>query len=292
MIFDLLLMNRRLIYSILISLLFLSFILFLIIKFQQSNELKVVFIDVGQGDSILVSQGSKQILIDGGKDGKLLLEKLGKHIPFWDRKIEMVVESHPDADHIGGLIEVFGSYEVLSVIKTSAKSDSKTFEVLQEEISKEKSEIIEAVRGQKIILSDSALGEIIYPFGKIDEEIKDTNSASVVFKLSYGENDFLFTGDIPDEKEKEILEKGINVESEVLKVSHHGSKYSSTSDFLKAVSPEDAIISAGKNNSYGHPHSDVLKRLIENKLNIFRTDEMGDIVYECKSVNEKCQRGW
>lgn len=282
--------NRKTIYVALSSLLTLSFILLFIINSQRKQNLKVVFFNVGQGDSILISQGSKQLLIDGGKDGKLLLQELGEFIPFWDRKIETVIETHPDADHIGGLVEVFKSYEVQSIIKTEAQSDSQTFKVLEELIGNEKSEIIEARSGEKIKFSQDAEVDIIFPLEKIAENIKDTNSASVTLKLAYGDNKFLFTGDLPIEQEKEILNKNVDVKADVLKVGHHGSKYSTSDEFMRAVSPSDAIISVGKNNSYGHPHADILKKLNENKINVLRTDEIGDIVYECQNPNEKCQR--
>lgn len=281
--------NRKTIYITLFSLLTLSLILLFIINSQNKQSLKVVFLNVGQGDSILISQGSQQILIDGGKDGKLLLQKLGEFIPFWDRKIETVIETHPDADHVGGLIEVFKNYQVQSVIKTQAQSDSQTFKVLEDLIGREKSEVIEARSGEKIKFSQGAEADVIFPFEKIAENIKDTNSASVTLKLTYGENKFLFTGDLPSDQEKEVLNKGIDVKASVLKVGHHGSKYSTSDEFLKAVNPSEAVISVGRNNSYGHPHGDVMKKLNEKKINIFRTDEAGDIVYECQNPNSKCQ---
>ncbi len=282
--------NRKTIYLLTLSLLTLSLILAAIICLQSSKELKIVFIDVGQGDSILISQGNKQILIDGGKDGKLLLEKLGRHIPFWDRKIEAVIETHPDADHIGGLIEIFRTYEISAVMKTNARSESQTFKALEEAVSVEGSQIVEAQVGQKIILSEDAQMEIIFPFEKINESSKDTNAGSVVARLVYGENSFLLTGDLPGEQEKEILARGINITSDVLKVSHHGSKYSSSEDFLKEVGPRDAIVSVGKSNSYGHPNQEALQRIAKQGTKIFRTDELGDIVYECQEPNVECQK--
>lgn len=282
--------QRKIIYFTLGFLATLATVLLFIISFHSNKELKVIFIDVGQGDSILISQGSQQVLIDGGKDGKLLLEKLGKYIPFWDRKIEMFIETHPDADHVGGLIEVFRTYEIGSVMKTAMQSDSQTFKVLEDAISNEKAEIIEAKSGEVIKFGSDAQMDVIYPFEKIsDVDGKDTNVSSVTTRLVFGGSSFLLTGDLPSEKEKEILNKGIDIKSDVLKAGHHGSKYSSSEEFLKAVSPANAIISVGKNNSYGHPHQDVLQRLIKNKINILRTDEMGDIVYECKNLNDKCK---
>lgn len=281
---------RKITYSILIFLFSIALVLALVISLQSSKKLKVVFIDVGQGDSILISEGSQQVLIDGGKDGKLLLEKLGKQIPFWDRKIETIIETHPDADHVGGLIEVFRTYQVESVMQTAMRSQSQTFKVLSQAIADEKSEIIEGRSGQVIKFASGAEIDIIFPFEKVtDVNSKDTNSSSITAKLIYGESSFLFTGDLPSEQEKEILDRKIDVSVDILKVGHHGSKYSTGEEFLKAVSPTDAIISVGKNNSYGHPNGEILKRLAEYKINVLRTDEKGDIVYECQNIDSKCK---
>jgi competence protein ComEC len=247
-------------------------------------------LDVGQGDSILISQGSRQILIDGGKDGKVLLEKLGKYIPFWDREIEMVIETHPDADHIGGLIDVFAAYKIDNVMKTKMQSDSQTFLALEDEIENEKSQVVEARAGLTIRLDSDAALDVIFPFRSVDNPNgKDTNAASVVTKLNYGNNSFLFAGDLPIEQEDEIVGSGVTLKTDVLKVGHHGSKYSSGDEFLAAVRPEDAIISVGKNNTYGHPNQEALQRLILHKAIIHRNDNDGDIVYACKSVTAKCE---
>ncbi|EKD58809.1 MAG: Metallo beta-lactamase family protein [uncultured bacterium] len=175
-------------------------------------------------------------------------------------------------------------------MKTNARSESQTFKALEEAVSVEGSQIVEAQVGQKIILSEDAQMEIIFPFEKINESSKDTNAGSVVARLVYGENSFLLTGDLPGEQEKEILARGINITSDVLKVSHHGSKYSSSEDFLKEVGPRDAIVSVGKSNSYGHPNQEALQRIAKQGTKIFRTDELGDIVYECQEPNVECQK--
>lgn len=249
--------------------------------------MKVIFFDVGQGDSILISQGANQILIDGGKDGKLLLAKLGRYLPFWDRKIEVVIETHPDADHIGGLIDVFRAYDVATVVKTRMTSDSQTFKTLEDEIGKEELEIVEAKLGNKIIFPNGDIEEIIFPFNSLVNSLSaDTNATSVVTKLSTGENKFLFTGDLPIEQENEILANNIDIMANFLKVGHHGSRYSSGEKFLDAVKPQQALISVGKNNTYGHPNQEVLQRLLSRKIKIYRTDEVGDIIYECQ--NYKC----
>ena len=250
----------------------------------------MVFLDVGQGDSILISQGSQQVLIDGGKDGKVLLEKLGKYVPFWDRNIELVIESHPDSDHIGGLVDLFNAYKIDNVMKTRMQSDSQTFKTLDDTIKNAKSNVIEARSGEKLIFASGAEAEVVFPFDSIaDVNNSDTNAASVVVRLSTGSSTFLFTGDLPIPQEEEIVGKNINVQADILKVGHHGSKYSSGNDFLDAVNPVNGIISVGKDNVYGHPNAEALQRLLAHKINIFRTDEMGDIEYDCPSQDTKCQ---
>lgn len=286
-------MNRKLTYSILMLLVILAAIIFSIIFFVRKDDLSVYFLNVGQGDSILISQGSNQMLIDGGKDGKLLLQKLGKYIPFWDRKIEIVVSTHPDQDHIGGLVDVFRAYNIGTIIKTNAKSDSQVFKKLEEEIAAESAQAVEAKKDVSIKFANGAIADILFPINSIPEAVDDaSNDNSVVIKLIYGEDSFLLTGDLPDVQEINLIRDTVtsnSLNSQVLKVSHHGSKYASSDEFLTAVKPIDAIISVGK-NSYGHPNQETLDRLIEKRINVFRTDELGDIIYNCQSLNERCRR--
>ncbi|MDD5464290.1 MAG: MBL fold metallo-hydrolase [Candidatus Moranbacteria bacterium] len=281
--------NRKLIYTVLASLAAVAIILIAIIVHGKSSPLSVVFLDVGQGDAILISNGSQQLLIDGGKDGKLLLEKMGKYIPFWDRNIEAIIVSHPDQDHIGGLVDVINAYSVNSILETKMQSESQTYKKLEEEIEKNKVEKIEAKKNVSIKFSNGAVAEILYPLETVaNVNDKDTNSHSVLVKLTIGENEFLFTGDLTSDQENELLAKNIDVDVDFLKVAHHGSKYATGNEFLDKVTPIDAIISVSKNNSYGHPNPEVLQRLTQHRTNILRTDESGDIVYECQNLNSKC----
>lgn len=281
--------NRKLFYGIILALATLAIILYVIVWHGKNSPLSVIFLDVGQGDSILISRGSQQLLIDGGKDGKLLLEKLGKYIPFWDRNIEAIIATHPDQDHIGGLIDALGVYNVNAVLETKMQSQSQTFKRLEEEIGKNKVEKIEAKKGVTIKFSNGAVVEILYPLESVvDVNGKDINMYSVVAKLTVGENKFLFTGDLPTTEENRLMEGGVDVNADFLKVSHHGSKYATSSSFLDAVKPEYAIISVGKNNSYGHPNSEVLQRLQEHKVKVLRTDQSRDVAYECRNSNDKC----
>lgn len=281
--------NRKLIYSIIFFFAILAVILAIVISYGSKNNLEVVFLDVGQGDAALISQGSHQMLIDGGKDGKLLLEKLGRHVPFWDRSIEAVIITHPDQDHIGGLIDLLKAYKVKSVIKTNSKSDSETYKKLEEGILSGGVEEIEAKKNLTITFPNGAVLKAMHPPDSLPEEADNTsNDNSVVVKLIFGENSFLFTGDLPGAKEEDLINAGEELGAKILKISHHGSKYSTSDEFLESVKPEDAIISVGRGNSYGHPSGEVLERLLGRKARILRTDELGDIIYSCRNAESRC----
>jgi competence protein ComEC len=275
--------NRKLKYGIILSLLALSFVMAGILFYSQKNQdLRVIFLDVGQGDAILVSQGDYQMLIDGGRNGKILLEKLGKYVPFWDREIEIILATHPDQDHIAGLIDVLRNYKVGAVAKTEDPSESVTYQKFKEEIEKEKAQIVEAKKGTEIKFRNKALAKVMYPFFETgDIKDNDSNSGSVVVKIEFGENSFLLTGDLPKNQEWELIGSDANLNSGVLKISHHGSKYSTGRDFLEKVNPEEAVISVGKDNSYGHPSEEVLNILNEKNITVLRTDELGDVIFEC-----------
>lgn len=281
--------NRKWAYGTLIALFALSAILASIIYFQKnSNDLRVIFFDVGQGDAILVSRGGNQILIDGGKDGKLILEKLGKYIPFWDRTIEVILATHPDQDHIGGLIDVARAYKISTILETNAQSESQTYKAWKESISNIQK--IEAKKGVDIKFPEGGKISVLHPFFEVSGKAEsETNGNSIAAKLVQGENSFLFTGDLPGEEERALIGSQADLKSNVLKVAHHGSKYSTSEEFLAAVRPLQAIISVGKDNRYGHPAREIIDRLLRNKITIHRTDELGDIIYRCKNENEKCK---
>lgn len=279
--------RRKTIYGVLLALLALSAILGIIIFYaRQDQALHVIFFDVGQGDAILVSQGQNQLLIDGGKDGKIILEKLGKYVPFWDRTIETVIATHPDQDHIGGLINVAKNYEIGAVLETNATSDSQTYNAWEDAITGV--EKIEAKKGIDIKFPSGAEVSVEYPFSSIINQDPNSNDYSVVAKLNFGENKFLFTGDLPAEKEAELVAEKADLKAGVLKISHHGSKYATSSEFLDAVNPEEAVISVGKNNAYGHPAPEVVDRLLKAGIKIWRTDELGDIKYICANLQAPC----
>ena len=243
---------------------------------------------MGQGDAILISRGSTQILIDGGPSGQKLLEKLGEQIPFWDREIEAVIATHPDSDHISGLVDVLKNYTVDESIESGAKSESQVFGAYEKLIEDKKIPQHLARRGMKIKISDEAQLEVLGPEEKNTKDLKDTNSASVVTRLTYRESSFLFTGDLPLETESEMLKANLFPPTKILKVAHHGSKSATSAEFLDAVSPEQAIISVGKDNRYGHPTPEILARLKAKNVSVFRTDEAGNLVYDCADVKSEC----
>ena len=254
--------------------------------------LEVTFFDIGQGDAILIEtpQGH-QVLIDGGP-GSTILGKLADEMPFWDRTIDLIILSHPEADHLTGFLKILRRYKVENILWTGVKRNTAAFEewqkLIEEERIKEGAEIKIAQAGQKINLSKRfpCYFEILYPFEDLSgKEFTDSNNTSIVIRLVYGNNSFLFTGDAYQSVETEILEKGTNVDSDILKISHHGSKTSSGEKFIAGVSPAVAIISAGKNNSYNHPHQETLEILQKYDIDILRTDIDGDIKIISDSKN-------
>lgn len=239
--------------------------------------LEVNFFDVGQGDSIFIETPKRwQILIDGGP-GSRILEKLAKEMPFWDRTIDLVILTHPEADHLSGLIEVLKKYEVKNILWTGAVRETAEYQEWLKALKEEKARIIIAKAPQRIVISRLVL-EILNPIGDWQNKpLKDSNRTSVVSRLVFGNNSFLLTGDIYKEQEEEMILREVNLDSDVLKASHHGSKTSSSREFIKKVSPTAVVIQAGKSNRYGHPHQEVLEILKKFGIMILRTDEQGDI---------------
>ena len=267
---------------------------FVVWEISRPILFEVVFFDVGQGDSALIKtpQGH-QILIDGGPDARVL-EKLGQEMPFWDKTLDLVILSHPEQDHMAGLLAVLENYKVSYILWTGVERDTALFKEWQKALVKEQAQDGAVVKlasaGQKIIISPKSQIEILYPFENMAGRImKDSNSSSIVCRLVHNKTSFLFTGDIGQSGEKALLSReDIFLSARVLKVAHHGSKYSTSEDFLAAVSPAYAVISAGRDNSYGHPHPDVLARLAKFAITVLRTDHGGDIRFKLKN-NEYAQ---
>lgn len=233
--------------------------------FDQSAEglLRVAFFDVGQGDAIFIeSPTDTRVLIDGGKDA-MVLGELQKTLGFFDHRVDMVIATHPDADHIGGLIEVLHAYDVETIVLTENLNNTPVRDAFMRAVEDEGAMVRYAREGQTYLLGVGETGtttlQIFFP--DIDPTYLESNTSSIIAKLTYGTIDYLLMGDAPRQIEEHLVEKGMEVASEVLKVGHHGSKTSTAETFVSAVRPTYAIISAGKDNSYGHPHADVVARL-------------------------------
>ena len=249
---------------------------------ERDQALEVTFFDVGQGDSIFIeTPDGHQILIDGGPDSKIL-EKLAKEMLLGDKTIDLVILTHPEKDHMGGLLKVLERYRVEQILWTGIVRDTADYDKWQELIQKEKARITIAESSQRIKAGGVFLN-ILYPFESLEgEEFKNSNDTSIIAQLIFNNSSFLFTGDTTKSIEKKILsrcQEDLNclLDSDVLKVGHHGSKTSTSEEFLDEVSPEIAVISCGKNNPYNHPHQDVLKNLEKFDIKILRTDQVGDI---------------
>ena len=243
-------------------------------------ELQVNFLDVGQGDAIYIRTPQDQdILIDGGPDDKVL-ESLGKVMPFWDREIDVVILSHPHADHVAGLVQILKRYTVKKIYLTGILHTAPDYLAFLEEIKKQKIPVENIKELSTLDFGSETKLEFIYPDRSLlNEKIDNLNNSSIVARLIYKNEKFLFTGDAESPVEKELLTKKRELSADVLKVGHHGSTTSSTEAFIKAVNPKFAVIEVGKDNSFGHPSLRTLSRLERLNIPFFRTDLLGTITF-------------
>ncbi len=253
------------------------------IKENHADYLKVAFLDIGQGDSVYIeAPNGKQMLIDGGPND-IVLARLSQVMPWADRSIDLVVATHPDADHIGGLASVIDRYHVPRIIENGAISTTKVYQHLEDTIIKDKVEKIIAHRGMHIVLdvNKNIYLDILFPDRDVSE-FKESNDGSIVAKLVYGNESFMLTGDATKYTENLIMqnESPKTIHAEVLKLGHHGSHTSSSQLFLEKVSPSIAVISAGLHNRYGHPHKEVLDYLSVLHIPYLATYDKGTIIFK------------
>ncbi len=246
---------------------------------KRPGPLKVYFLDVGQGDAIFVETPThKRMLLDAGPN-KGVLAELGRAMPFGAKTIDVLIESHPDKDHIGGLPEVVSRYRVGVFLEPGVESENTIDDALGARIQEKNIPSFLAKRGMVVNFGDGVKLEILFPNQNVSRW--ETNDASIVAKLTYGEQAFLLTGDSPMRVENILLNiDKSDLDVDVLKAGHHGSRTSTSASFAAAASPEYAIISAGKNNSYGHPHKEVLDVLQKVGAQIKNTAESGTIRFE------------
>lgn len=259
---------------------------------SRDDKVFVSFMNVGQGDAILMRQGNFDVLVDGGPD-LTVLQRLGENRPAWDRKIDVVVLTHPDQDHLGGLLYVVKKYEVGTVVLPKIIDKTKNYKIFLQSVKDNKIPIVFAEAGQTIIYNDIKL-DILSPDEKLLTWSKtNINNASVVSRLIVPGVSLLLTGDIEAPTENYLAKKyGGALTADVLKVGHHGSKTSSSITLLDFVKPKIAIISVGAKNMFGHPNPLTLKRL--SGVKVERTDQMGTITLESSvgsgSVKLRCER--
>ena len=244
---------------------------------QPDRLLHVTFFDVGQGDAILLqSPTGRKILIDAGYFPSIVEAHLGRTLPFWDNTLDMVIATHPDADHITGLPGIFERYRVNQLIfNGNAKGVTDYYDEMLERSELHKVPIHRAMVGETIEIGDGVKLEILHPGIKLDGEIKNNNSIST--RIVYGNFKMMLTGDAEADAERAMLKTGLPLQADVLKVGHHGSRTSSIPEFLAAVRPKIAIVSAGVENNFGHPHPDVMRRYADLNVAVLDTRCLGSI---------------
>lgn len=242
---------------------------------RQDFEMSVL--DVGQGDAILLEAPSGQvILVDGGPDKKVL-RRLGEELPFWERRIDLVVLTHPHEDHFGGLSEVLERYEVGAVMISGVEALSQGYQHLLAVVEDKHIPLWVIEKPEEVTFGQVQL-HILYPDHSFKgKRISNLNNSSLVIKVQYKEVDMLLTGDAEQEEEMELVKAGADLKADILKVGHHGSETSSTELFLAAVQPTLAVISSGVGNKYGHPSPRTVKRLERLGIPLRRTDTEGTI---------------
>ena len=247
----------------------------------QADTLHVHFFDVGQGDAIYIRTPAQQdILIDGGPDSSVLA-KLGQAMPFYDRKIELMILTHPHADHVEGLVDVLKRYEVEQVLYTGIDYKSATYDEWQRLITAENIPT-KIARARQVVKLGPARIDVLFPDRDTEgKTIKNLNNSSVVGRLIFGQNSFMLTGDAEQEVEKSLLDQysGDMLKSNVFKAGHHGSDTSNMKDFVAVVNPEIAVISVGEGNKHKHPAESTLQTFADLGAEIYRTDQDGDV--EC-----------
>lgn len=283
-------MDKKIIIFCAVFLFFLNFFCWKeVFALYSSNNLKVDFLDVGQGDSAFIkTPENHQIIIDGGPDSSVL-RGVSKNMPFWDKSFDLVILTHPESDHMQGLLYILQRYKADYILWSGIKKTAPEYDAWLKVLEKQKkmgAKILIAESGQEIKAGD-VLIDTLFPFESLEgREMKNSsNDSCVVSKVIFGKNSFIFAGDIDSKAEEELVNSGENISSNVLKVAHHGSKYSTSDLFLSAVRPGFAVISVGAENTFGHPTPETLQRLEKSGIKVERTDKNGDIEFVSDGKN-------
>lgn len=246
-------------------------------KNNQPDPTKMIvhFIDVGQGDSILIQVNNKNILIDSGP--KSDRKKFNDYLSSLNlKKLDYVIATHPHEDHIGNMVDVIKKYDIVQFYAPKVKTTTKTFEEMIEAL-KDKSLKINVIKRETNSI-DLGVNTKLSVFSPSKDYYEDLNNYSPVIKVQYGSTSFLFTGDAQKDVEKEILDSNDDISADVLKIGHHGSTTSTSKDFLDKVHPSIAVISVGKYNTYNHPNKNTLSLLNNSNIITYRTDQNGTVI--------------
>ncbi len=237
------------------------------------NEIKIHYIDVGQGDAILIQVNNKNLLIDSGPRSEK--KKLNDYLhSLYIPKFDYVIATHPHEDHIGNMSYIISNYKILNFYSPKVESNTTAFEAMAEALSRKSIKIkILKANNKTIDLGENTLVEVFSPNS---DSYDNYNNYSPIIKIYYGNNSFLFTGDAEEVLEDEVINEGFNLKSDVLKIGHHGSSTSTSNNFLTKVNPKITIVSVGKDNSYGHPTQETLDKI--KNTTVYRTDISGSIV--------------
>lgn len=247
------------------------------------GRMHVWFLDIGQGDAILMRLPvGEWVLVDGGPDGKVL-DLMGRIMPFYERKLELVINSHPHADHLNGLVEVLARYDVENLWITGVKYNYAGYQKMLEEAADGETKIIYTSA------KDGRIGKVgfdlIYPQRSLQGEgMENVNNSSIVFRLIYAGHRIFFSGDLEEQKEADlVLVQGLNLQADILKAGHHGSKTSNTEEFVRRIGPDYAVISCGVDNKFKHPFPGTLERFGRLGMTVYRTDLDGTVEVEVGS---------
>lgn len=247
----------------------------------ENDILKIYTLDVGQAEAILIQYNNKNILIDAGNNSDE--ERIVKYLnDIGVKNIDIAIATHPDADHIGGMDSVIKNFDVETFFITTDEKDTKTYKDVISELKTKNVDTVTLLKDEIVKIGEMQL-DILAP----DKYYENTNNNSIVVKLDYNEFEMLFTGDMEIEQEQDLMRKEIDLDVDVLKVGHHGSRTSTSNELLLETTPEYAIISVGNENKYDHPHNEVIDKLIENDIEIYRTDKNGTILLETDGENIK-----
>ena len=235
-----------------------------VVPMLPDGDLHVTFADVGQGDMAMVTTpGGRLIVVDGGPSPVVAARAVSDELPFWRRHVDLVVLTHPHRDHVSGLTEILGRYDVLRILEHPVTYDSGAYEAWRAAVDVEGAVVTHARAGQSILTGDGVLIQVLGPPDSLigDGSDADVDNASVVLRIVYGEVSFLLTADLFAPGERALVAGAASLDSDVLKVAHHGSRSSSTEELLAAVSPTAAVVSAGADNRFGHPHPETMEAL-------------------------------